>query len=162
MKAMWIAPAATVLAMVLFVPAATAADEIKMMQAEEMQWGPVPPFLPSNAKIAVLSGNPMADGVYTLRLQMPAGYEIPAHNHPTAELVTVIKGTVGVGHGDVLDRAQGEQLKPGGFVDIPAKHNHFAWAGPEGAVIQVHGMGPFAITYVDPEKDPRHSTAAKK
>lgn len=162
MKSTWIAPAAAVLAIALSVHAATAADEIKLMQAEGVQWGAVPPFLPPNAKIAVLSGNPMADGVYTLRLQMPAGYEIPAHNHPTAELVTIISGTLGVGHGDVLDRAKSEQLKSGSFVDIPAQQNHFAWAGPGGAVIQVHGMGPFAIIYVDPAKDPRHATSAKK
>jgi hypothetical protein len=31
--------------------------------------------------------------------------------------------------------------------------NHYAWASSP-AIVQVHGQGPFAITYVDPADDP--------
>lgn len=31
--------------------------------------------------------------------------------------------------------------------------NHYAWA-TGGTVIQAHGQGPFAITYVNPADDP--------
>ena len=31
---------------------------------------------------------------------------------------------------------------------------HFAWVKGE-TIIQVHGMGPWGITYVNPEDDPR-------
>ena len=37
---------------------------------------------------------------------------------------------------------------------MKAGTRHFAWS-KSGAVIQVHGMGPFAITYVNPADDPR-------
>lgn len=156
----WIVPAA--LAAALALPAMAAAQQIATTAPEATAWGPAPPFLPPGAKLAVLTGNPMAQGVFTLRLQMPANYEIPAHTHPTAELVTVIGGTLHLGHGDVLDRGHSQALKPGAFADIPANHTHFAFAGPEGAVVQIHGMGPFAITYVDPAKDPQRATTAKQ
>ncbi len=53
------------------------------VNADGLTWGPAPPVLPKGAKIAVLSGDPSKDGLYVLRLKMPANYKIPAHNHPT-------------------------------------------------------------------------------
>jgi hypothetical protein len=57
--------------------------------------------------------------------------------------------------GDKLDPAKGKELGAGGFATAPAKMNHFAWTTSP-SVVQVHGIGPFAITYVDPADDPRH------
>jgi len=34
-----------------------------------------------------------------------------------------------------------------------AKVGHYAWTSSE-TVVQVHGQGPFAITYVNPADDP--------
>jgi hypothetical protein len=34
--------------------------------------------------------------------------------------------------------------------------HHYAWT-KSGATIQVHLMGPFALTYVNPADDPAHS-----
>ena len=31
--------------------------------------------------------------------------------------------------------------------------NHYAWTASE-AIVQVHGQGPFVITYVNPADDP--------
>ncbi len=59
------------------------------LNADELTWGAAPPFLPSGAQIAVLDGDPSQAVRITLRLEMPAGYEIPAHWHPTQEDVTV-------------------------------------------------------------------------
>jgi quercetin dioxygenase-like cupin family protein len=119
----------------------------------EMKYGPVPPAFPPGAQVAVLSGNPFGPGDYVLRLKMPAGYIIPAHNHPTVENVTVISGQFHAGMGDRLDKARSLTFKPGGFAALPANMNHFAWTSGE-TVVQVHGMGPFAITYVNPKDDP--------
>ena len=38
--------------------------------------------------------------------------------------------------------------------------NHWVHASAP-ATVQVHGMGPFQITYVDPKDDPRGTTAKK-
>ena len=41
------------------------------------------------------------------------------------------------------------------FFAHPAKHPHFAWAGSQETVVQVHGVGPTDLTFVDPADDPR-------
>src|ERR1700693_6628862 len=77
------------------------------VNADGLTWGPAPPVLPKGAEIAVLSGDPSKDGLYVLRLKMPANYKLPAHNHPTTEYVTVISGKFHIGMGDKLDENRG-------------------------------------------------------
>lgn len=79
---------------------------------------------------------------------------MPAHFHPVVENVTVLSGTFHVGMGDKLDPAKGERLTAGGFVSVPAGHRHYAWTTSE-TVIQVHGVGPTGITFVNAADDPR-------
>ena len=95
----------------------------------------------------------MKDEPYVVRLKMPAGYKIPAHNHPTSEYVTVLSGKLHLGLGDKLDLKKGVTLSAGGFAEAPAQTNHFAWASAP-TIVQVHGQGPFAFNYVDPADDP--------
>jgi quercetin dioxygenase-like cupin family protein len=121
---------------------------------KDLSWGPGPPFLPPGAKIAVLAGDPGKAGEFTLRLALPDGYKIPAHHHPTTENVTVISGEFHVGMGDKLDPNQALLLPSGSFGSLPAQMNHYAWAKGR-TVVQVHGEGPFAITYVNSADDPR-------
>ena len=118
-----------------------------------VKWGPAPPALPKGAQFAVLSGDPSKAGLYVIRLKMPANYQIPAHHHPTAENVTVLSGSFHAGMGDKMDQHKAQALEPGGFAALPANMNHYAWAASD-TVIQVHGEGPFAITYVNPADDP--------
>jgi len=132
------------------------ADDMKMpMNGKDIKWGPVPPFFPfpKGAEFAVLSGDPSKDGLYVVRLKMPAGYKIPAHNHPTTENVTVVSGNFHIGMGDHLDEKKGIELTSGGYGEAPAKMNHYAWVTSP-TIVQVHGQGPFAITYVNPADDP--------
>ena len=123
------------------------------VNAVDIKWGPAPNVLPAGAQIAVVSGDPSKDGLYVIRLKMPANYQIPAHNHPTTEYVTVLSGDFHLGMGDKLDRQKGRALQAGGFAEASAKMNHYAWTSSE-AIVQVHGQGPFAITYVNPADDP--------
>jgi len=92
---------------------------------------------------------------------MPAGYKIPAHNHPTTEMVTVISGDFHLGMGDRLDEEKSVLLTAGGYAEAPAQMNHYAWASSP-TIVQVHGQGPFAITYVNPADDPRSKPQASK
>lgn len=124
-----------------------------LINAADMKWDAAPKALPPGAQLAVISGDPFKDGLYVVRLKMPAGYKIPAHNHPTTEYVTVISGEVHLGMGNKLDPRKSIALTTSGFAEAPAKMNHYAWAARE-SVIQVHGQGPFAITYVNPADDP--------
>jgi quercetin dioxygenase-like cupin family protein len=128
--------------------------------APEVKWGPAPPFLSAGARFAVLQGDPSASGEYTVRLELPAGYVIKPHFHPTDENVTVLSGSFLVGMGDSVDAAQGMVLGAGGFITAPAQAHHFAEARRK-TVVQVHGMGPFAITYVRASDDPRTVTSSR-
>ena len=120
----------------------------------DLQWGPAPPVFPAGAQMAVLQGNPGAASLFTVRLRLPSGYKIAPHTHPTDEHVTIIKGTFLVGMGASVDRKSMLTLHAGGFVTAPADHAHYAIT--EGQTeVQVHAMGPFAMTYVNPADDPR-------
>jgi anti-sigma factor ChrR (cupin superfamily) len=127
-----------------------------VVTADGVKWGAAPPGLPKGAQFAVIAGDPSKDGPYVVRLKMPANYRIPAHNHPTAENVTVLSGKFHLGMGDKLDEAKGQELTAGGFAEAPPKMNHFAWTTAE-TVVQVHGQGPFSITYVNASDDPSKS-----
>lgn len=123
----------------------------------ELEFGPAPPAFPTGAGMAVIAGDPTAEGgVFTVRLLFPDGYVIPAHWHPTDEHITVIRGEFLVGLGDAFDEAALlPALQPGDFITAPAHVNHFAMAQGE-TEVQVHAVGPFAMTYVDPADDPRN------
>ena len=123
----------------------------------ELKWGPAPAIFPAGAQMAVLQGNPGGSELFTVRLRMPSGYKIPPHTHPTDEHVTVISGTFRVGMGETFDASKTMALKAGGFVTAPAHAAHYAIAqGP--TIVQVHAMGPFAMTYVNPADTPRVSS----
>jgi quercetin dioxygenase-like cupin family protein len=133
---------------------ATAADEHVAVSPDNLKWGAAPPAFPKGAQIAVLSGDPTKDGLYVIRLKVPAGYKVPPHTHPNDENITVISGTFNIGMGDKLDEKKGDALKAGGFAHMAKGMQHFAWFG-EDSVIQLHGMGPQSIIYVNPADDPR-------
>ena len=119
-------------------------------QAPALAWGPAPAVFPAGAKMAVLQGDPSKAEVYAVRLDMPSGYKVPPHFHPTDEHVTVISGTFLVGMGDSLDAAHTTALAAGAFITAGANVHHYAIARGH-TVVQVHGMGPFALTYVHPQ-----------
>lgn len=124
-----------------------------MVTPDELKWTDVP-SLPAGAKLAVIEG-PLNEAVpFTFRLKFPANYLIPAHWHPAIEHVTVIAGTFNMGTGDKLDRSTTKALFAGGVAIMQPKTNHFAWTKEE-TIIQVHGVGPWAINYVNPADDPR-------
>jgi quercetin dioxygenase-like cupin family protein len=115
--------------------------------------------LPPGAKLAVIEG-PLNEAVpFTFRVKFPADYKLPAHWHPAIEHVTVLSGTYNFGTGDKFDKEKTKALTPGSFEIMPAKTNHFVWTSQE-TVVQIHGVGPWAINYVDPADDPRRSSAA--
>jgi quercetin dioxygenase-like cupin family protein len=115
-----------------------------------------PASLPRGAQVAVVEGNPSEAGPFTMRFRFPANYRIPAHSHPAIEHVTVLSGTLQFGMGDRLDPTQSRPMPTGSFIVMPVGANHYAWTNEE-AVIQLHGIGPWGITYVNAADDPRRS-----
>ena len=122
----------------------------------EIKWGPGPAFLPKGVQLAVLQGDPSKEGGFTVRLQMPAGYYIPPHSHPADEQVTIISGALRLGMGDAEDTASAITLRSGLFITAGANMHHYARA-MEPTVVQLHGIGPLGITYVNPKDDPRNA-----
>jgi quercetin dioxygenase-like cupin family protein len=120
----------------------------------DLKWGPAPPALPTGAQFAVLVGDPGKAGMFTIRAKMPDGYTVPPHWHPTDENVTVLQGTLLIGASDKIDVAHAKELTAGSFMHMPKEMRHFAKAKGE-TIIQVHGMGPFEVTYVNAGDDPR-------
>jgi quercetin dioxygenase-like cupin family protein len=130
-----------------------------MTAAADMTWSPGPASLPAGAEVSVLKGNPAVDGVFTMRLRLPANYTIPPHWHPAVEHVTVIDGNFQMGLGERFDRTVMHNMGVGDFVTMDPGTRHFAAAGANGAVIQLHGVGPWQIHYVNRADDPRGAAA---
>jgi len=120
----------------------------------QMKWVDVP-SLPPGAKLAVLEGSLSEAAPFTARLRLPANYRIAAHWHPNVERITVLSGTFYMAAGESLDVAKGVTVPTGGFTAMPAKTPHFAYTQGEATEIQLHSIGPWGITYLDPADDPR-------
>ena len=135
---------------------ASTTEQHVILTPADFKWRDAPPALPPGGKMAVLSGDPGKKGLFTVRLQMPAGYKVPPHSHPTAEHITVISGVFYAGAGDKFDEAAGKQLEAGSYVVMPAGMTHYAWSRGE-TEIQITSMGPFEIKYVNPADDPRNA-----
>ena len=133
----------------------------KLMNKEELQWSDGPAGLPAGAKLAVLSGDPAKEGTFTIRLMFPANYVISPHWHPTAEHITVIDGTFYMGMGEQLNKNSATSLQPGGFALMPAKSVHYGFTKAQ-TVVQVHGTGPFQITYINKADDPRNKEKVRQ
>lgn len=125
-----------------------------------LTWGPAPAVFPAGAKLAVLQGDPSGSAMFTIRLDLPDGFVLPSHFHPTDEHVTVIEGTFLVGMGDTPDFAKAKALAPGAFITAGANMHHYAKAKGH-TVVQVSAMGPFALTYVNPADDPTRKSASR-
>ena len=121
---------------------------------DQIKWMDAPNALPPGSKLAVLEGDPFKHELYTMRLRMPDGYKIPPHTHTAYEHVTVISGMFNLGMGGKFDAAAGTKMPPGTFGFLAPGMKHYAWATGD-TVIQLNGMGPWTITYVNPSDDPR-------
>ena len=146
----------TVLALLLCatVLAAAPAPPQNVFSPDQIKFGPVPAVLPSGAQLAVLEGDPTgSSGDFTIRLKMPDGYRIAPHWHPKRENVTVISGSFKVGMGDSFDASKMTAFPAGSFAYMEPSMHHYGMAVGE-TVVQVHGVAPFQINYVNPGDDP--------
>ena len=124
---------------------------------DQVTWGPGPAALPPGAKAAILEGKPSEAGPFTMRLRAPDGYRIPPHHHPAIEHVTVLKGAFKVGMGEKFDASAMTSLPTGTFAALQPGTRHFAETQGE-TILQIHGVGPWQVIYVNPADDPRGQT----
>jgi hypothetical protein len=141
-------------------PARTAAKAQSVtVAAEDLKWGPAPAAFPKGAQVAVLHGDPFKKGLFALRLKMPDGYRIATHWHTQDEQLTILTGTFMLAMGD--KETDAHALQQGAYHFLPGKMHHSASAKGE-VVVEVHGMGPFDIHYVNAADDPAKSAEAAK
>ena len=133
----------------------TQSGGMRLYPPTTIEWKPGPAALPPGAKMAALEGDPTKEGPFVVRFQFPDGYHVAPHTHPKTERVTVISGTLLLAIGEALDRSSAKKLPAGSFGYWPAGMKHTAWSEGE-TVIQLHGIGPWQINYVDPADDPRN------
>ena len=136
------------------VVAMLAGSAVQSSAKSGLNWGPAPPSLPKGAKIAVVSGNPAQPGPFVIRLRFPPAYAVPPHSHPADEHVTVLEGVVSMGMGSMADRDRMKVISKGRSIIAPANMAHFA-STTQGATLQISSRGPFQVTYVNREDDPR-------
>jgi len=143
--------AALAVGLLMAVPARS--QDHQMISPVDLKWADVP-SLPPGAKIAVIEGKMSEPQPFTVRLRFPVNYKIPAHWHPAVERVTVLAGTFHMGTGDKFDQTKTMPLAAGSIAIMQPKTTHFAWTREE-TVVQLHGTGPWGITYANEADDPR-------
>jgi quercetin dioxygenase-like cupin family protein len=124
-----------------------------MVTPEKLTWTDAPAVAPG-AKIAVIEG-PLNKAVpFTFRLKVPANSKIAPHTHPAFERVTVLEGTFYFAHGETYVKTKTTALGPGSVAIMPPNTPMFGYT-KEDTVIQLHGIGPWGLTYLNPADDPR-------
>jgi quercetin dioxygenase-like cupin family protein len=134
----------------------THSTEMRLHVPTAIEWKDGPAALPAGAKAALLEGDPTKEGPFVVRFQFPDGYHVAPHTHPRTERVTVISGALYLATGEALDRNSAKKLPAGSFGYWPAGMKHTAWSEGD-TVIQLHGVGPWQINYVNPADDPRNA-----
>ena len=148
MKKQMILLSVAVLALAAFCFAQTA--EHKMVAPEAIKWNPLWP----GQEMAVLSGDPAKEGEpFVLRIKVAAGGKVPPHWHPMDEHLTVLKGSLYMGRGEKFDESAGHHMAAGSYIMMPKKVPHYVWTKEE-TIVQLHGIGPFKINWVNPADDP--------
>jgi quercetin dioxygenase-like cupin family protein len=125
-----------------------------ILPGADVKWGAAPPSLPPGPQASALHGSPGKEGPFVLRIRFPAGFVLPPHRHSKDEFVTVISGRLSIVPGERVDRAAFRALETGSFVHLPAGTPHYLMTETE-SVVQVNGVGPFDVVYVNPRDDPR-------
>ncbi len=134
-------------------PAAWPAETSQMVSRsnDQLSWSDFSPAgFPAGGKITVLQGDPFSPGQFVLRLQLPDGYQIPPHWHPTGEYLTVISGEAQLGMGNRVDMNSTQRFRAGDFAFIPARQPHYGRTTGT-TVLQISGQGPFQLNIGAPK-----------
>lgn len=105
------------------------------------------PLGPMKGDVELLYGDPEASGKpFVMRIRELPGTRVPPHSHPVDEHITVVEGSWFFALGEAWDSTALRELKAGAYAFAPAGSTMFGYA-PDGAVVQVHGVGPFHIRW---------------
>ena len=98
--------------------------------------------------VELLYGNPETSGEpFVMRIRELPGAMVPPHTHPVDEHITVIQGTWYFAIGAEYRPEALRELRTGSYAFAPAGAAMFGFS-PNGAIVQVHGVGPFRIHWL--------------
>jgi quercetin dioxygenase-like cupin family protein len=132
------------------VPALMAQDTMKAVRADEIVWTDDTLF--KGLQYSNLIGDGSKAELVVTRVKVPPNFRIPLHTHPWSEVITVLSGALGNASSDT---DQGEVLKAGSVLALPANHAHRLWSTDQETIFQFSYTGPFDITFANPADDPR-------
>jgi hypothetical protein len=100
--------------------------------------------------IEKVRGDPSKPGEpFVIRIHRDAGHIALPHTHPVDENIAVVRGSWSLGMGGRFSRSALAPMELGAFGFAAKGMAHFAWSRTA-TVIQVHGIGPFSVEFVDP------------
>jgi hypothetical protein len=106
--------------------------------------------LATDKRFETVSGDPTISGApFVVRIHAEAGYVIMPHTHLVDENIVVLKGSWALGMGEHFRREALEPMEVGDYGFAPRNMVHFAFS-KTATIIQVHGVGPFATTWLVP------------
>ncbi len=120
----------------------------------------IAPLRPMSGDVEVLSGDPEKAGEpFVMRIHELPGTMIPLHSHPVDENITIVQGTWYFAVGTVWDKAALTALHAGDYAFAPKGSTMYGYC-PDGAIVQVHGIGPFVIHWAHDAKTLDDAAAA--
>lgn len=130
----------------------------------DLKWVNAPASLPAGAKVAMLQGDLAKPGAFAFRLKLPAGYELRPQSSPSVNRLFVISGALNFGAGEKFDSSRTIPLYAG-YAHWPNNGAFFAFTKEE-TVVEIEGVGPWTVRYVNAADDPmatkRLSSAAAR
>ncbi|HTA74700.1 MAG TPA: cupin domain-containing protein [Gemmatimonadaceae bacterium] len=146
--------ALAVLTSVALVAGSVRGQTVQSITPDEIKWSQHP-ALPTGAMRAVVYGTPTKPGLYATRLRAPNGLKIMPHTHPDDRIYTVLSGTLYLGVGDTWDETKLKAYPEGTVLFLPANLSHFQYSKSGEYLIQISGVGPTDLTFINPKDDLR-------
>src|SRR5688500_14608567 len=121
----------------------------------------VVPLRTMSGDVEILYGDPEKPGEpFAMRIRELPGTMIPLHTHPVDEHITVVQGTWYFAVGTSWDQAALKELRAGDYAFAPKGSTMYGYS-PDGAIVQVHGIGPFLLHWVHGAKSLDDADAEK-
>ena len=137
----------------VFAAPQVSAQEYTSVMVGNIKWQDAPSIGPG-AKTAVIDGDPKSSGPFVMRLKLPPNTTIGVHTHPATENVTVLSGTLYFAATDKFDPKVAKAYGAGSYFSIAQGKPMFAYSKDKETIVQLHGTGPWGITYMGAKGGP--------
>jgi len=110
--------------------------------------------MPKGLMRAVMFGDPNKPGLSIFRMKYPPNYHVPPHFHWMAEHTTVLEGEFWMGLGDAVDESKMTKYSAGDYFTVSVGTSHYVVTRESSPVFELHVMGPWQMTYANPNDHP--------